>query len=88
MIEGLRPKLHGWCRYILHKNILRPNFINMDGPEDKVESRDQEESGVCRNEIKIQISDIEGQFDLLKRGFKGFKIAFLSEGAEVFYAKF
>lgn len=88
MIEGLHPKLNGWCRYILHRNILRSNFINMEEPEDKVKSRDQEESRVCRNEIKIQISDIEGQFDLLKRGFKGFKIAILPDGAEVFYAKF
>jgi GNAT superfamily N-acetyltransferase len=29
MIEGLHPKLHGWWRYILHKNILRPNFSDM-----------------------------------------------------------
>jgi GNAT superfamily N-acetyltransferase len=29
VIEGLRPKLHGWWRYILHKNILRPNFSDM-----------------------------------------------------------
>lgn len=76
VIEGLRPKLHGWWRYILHKNILHPNLINM------------EKSGVCRNKIKVQISDIEGQLNLLKRGFRGFKIAFIPEGAEVFYAKF
>jgi len=60
----------------------------MEGSEDKVESRDLEESGVCRNKIKVQISDIEGQFDLLKLGFRGFKIAFIPEGAEVFYASF
>ena len=70
VIEGLCPKLQGWWRYILHKNI---NFIDMD---------------VCRSEIKIPISDIEGQLDLLKKGFKGVKIAFAHEGAEVFYAKF
>ena len=73
MIEGLRPKMQGWWRYILHKNILRANLIDM---------------GVRRKEIRINISDIEGQLDLVKRGFKGFKIAYLPEGAEVFYAKF
>jgi len=73
VIEGLRPKMQGWWRYILHKNI---NFIEMEGRE------------VCRSEIKIPISDIEGQLDLLKKGFKGVKIAFTHEGAEVFYAKF
>ena len=88
VIEGLRPKLHGWCRYILHENILRPNFINMEGPEDKVQSRFLEKSGDCRNKIKVQISDIEGQLDLLKLGFRGFKIAFIPEGAEVSYAAF
>jgi hypothetical protein len=88
VIDGLRPKMHGWWRYILHKNILRPNFSDMEGQEDEVESRDLEESGVCRNEIKIKISDIEGQLDLLKRGFKGFKIAILPDGAEVFFAQF
>lgn len=73
MIEGLRPKMQGWWRFILHKNILHPNFADMERPVDI-------------NEIKIQISDIEGQLDLVKRGFKGFKITFLPDGAEVFYA--
>ncbi|MHB8119463.1 MAG: GNAT family N-acetyltransferase [Methanothrix sp.] len=70
VIESLRPKLQGWWRYILHRNILRANFIDIG------------------NEIKIQISDIEGQLDLVKRGFKGFKITSFPEGAEVFYAKY
>lgn len=73
MIEGLRRKMQGWWRFILHKNILHPNFADMERPVDI-------------NEIKIQISDIEGQLDLVKRGFKGFKITFLPDGAEVFYA--
>lgn len=76
VIEGLRPKLHGWCRYILHKSILHPILIDMD------------ELGDCRNKIKVQISDINSQLNLLKLGFRGFKIAFIPEGAEVFYAAF
>ncbi|MFZ3147451.1 MAG: GNAT family N-acetyltransferase [Methanothrix sp.] len=79
VIEGLRPKKQGWCRYILHKNILHPNLMD-------IESRDLDESEVSRTEIKIQISDIEGQLDLVKRGFKGFKITFLPDGAVVFFA--
>jgi inorganic pyrophosphatase/exopolyphosphatase len=37
---------------------------------------------------RISISDIEGQLDLLRRGFKGFRIANKSEGAQIFYGKF
>lgn len=90
VIEGLRPKLHGWWRYILHKNILHPSFIDTEASEDMDESRGLEWSAVFgnQNQIKIHISDIEGQLYLLKRGFKGFKIAFNSDGVEIFYAKF
>jgi ribosomal protein S18 acetylase RimI-like enzyme len=79
-IEGLRPKMLGWWRYILHKSILHPDYMDLEGSVDK------DESAARRIEIKMQISDIEGQLDLLKRGFKGFRIAFLPEGAEIFYA--
>ncbi len=73
LIEGLCPKICNWWRYILHKNITQSNLIDM---------------GVRRKEIRINISDIEGQLNLLKKGFKGFKIANLPEGSEVFFAKF
>lgn len=88
LIEGLRPKMQGWWRYILHKNISYPNFIDPEGPENENESEDMNDSDVCRNKIKIQISDIEGQLGLLKRGFQGFKVAFNPKGAEIYYAKF
>jgi GNAT superfamily N-acetyltransferase len=78
VIEGLRPKMAGWWRYILHKDILLPGPIY----------REESESEVCRNGTLIQISDIEGQLDLLKRGFKGFKVESLPKGAGVFYARF
>lgn len=71
LIEALRPKMQGWWRYILHKNIFHQDFIDLEGKE-----------------IKIQISDIEGQLDLLKRGFKGFKVSFNPKVAEIIYAKF
>lgn len=77
LIEALRPKMQGWWRYILHKNIFHPYFIGQDGQENKKVSE----------EIKIQISDIEGQLELLKQGFKGFKVSFNTIGAEIIYAK-
>jgi len=78
VIEALTPKLQAWWRYILHKDILLPGPIYGEEPE----------SGVWRKATIIHISDIEGQLGLLKRGFKGFKVELLPEGAEVFYAKF
>jgi len=77
VIEALHPKMHGWWRYILHKDILNRGPIYGEEPE----------SEVWRNGIPIQITDIKGQLDLLKRGFKGFKVELHPEGAEVFYAK-
>jgi hypothetical protein len=76
VIAGLRPKMQGWWRYILHKNIQQPNIMDMYGDE------------IYMRRIKIQSSDIEGQLDLLNRGFKGFKVAFNPKGAEVSYARF
>jgi ribosomal protein S18 acetylase RimI-like enzyme len=75
MIEGLRPKMQGWWRFILHKNIRRANSI-------------MDESRIQREESRIRISDIDGQLDLLRRGFKGFKIDSHPLGVNVFYAKF
>jgi hypothetical protein len=72
-IEGLRPKMQGWWRYILHRNILLPNSSNMDL--------------AAIHGVGIKISDTNGQLDLLKRGYRGIKIACLPTGAEVFYAK-
>jgi GNAT superfamily N-acetyltransferase len=76
VIEALTVKMQAWWRYILHKDILRPGPIYGEEPE----------SEFWGTATLIQISDIEGQLDLLKRGFKGFKVELLPEGAEVFYA--
>jgi GNAT superfamily N-acetyltransferase len=76
VIKGMRPKLHGWCRYILHKNISSPvGRAEAAGP------------GAYKKEIRICSDDIKGQIDLLKRGYEGFKTAFDSEGIIVFYGK-
>jgi hypothetical protein len=81
VIEGLRPKMQGWWRFILHKNIRRDNCTDLEG------AVDMNESGKQKEERRIRISDIEGQLDLLRRGFKGFKIASNPYGVVVFYTK-
>ncbi len=78
VIEGLCPKMQGWWRFILHKKISRANF----------DDSDMDELVVRKNVTGVQISDIDGQLDLLKRGFKGFEITSHPEGPEVFYGKF
>jgi GNAT superfamily N-acetyltransferase len=81
LIEGLCPKMQGWLRFILHKNIGRENCPDLDG------ATDLNESGKQKEESRIRISDIEGQLDLLRRGSKGYKISSLSDGVNVYYAK-
>jgi hypothetical protein len=78
-IEGLRPKMHGWWRFILHKNIPQANqLVNRDKP------------GTENEQKRIAISDIAGHLDLLSKGFKGFRISPQCQGkqVQVFYAKF
>ncbi|MDD4162936.1 MAG: hypothetical protein PHW87_10725 [Methanothrix sp.] len=79
VIEGLRPKMKGWWRFILHKNIRQANqLVNRDKTGTEIEQK------------RIAISDIAGHMDLLSKGFKGFRISPQCEGkqAQVFYAKF
>jgi hypothetical protein len=75
MIENLRPKFDGWCRYILHKDLLQTNAPAERGLE------------VSLEECCIPISDLSGQANLLKRGFKGLKVMFSDQGAEIIYGK-
>lgn len=82
-IERLCPKMHGWWRFILHKNIQQANqLVNRDNPVAEKE-KDKEKK-------RIAISDIAGHLDLLNKGFKGFRISPQCEGeqVQVFYAKF
>lgn len=77
VIEGLRPKMHGWWRFILHKNIRQANqLVNRDKP------------GTEKEQKRIAISDIASHLDLLSKGFKGFRILPQCEGEQVFYTKF
>jgi ribosomal protein S18 acetylase RimI-like enzyme len=84
-IEGLCPKMQGWWRFILHKNIRPANSIDQEVAV--VMNMSMNGSGIHREESRIRISDIEGQLDLLRRGFKGYKIASHPEGVYVFYVK-
>jgi hypothetical protein len=86
VIEGLCPKMQGWWRFILHKNIRQSNSTDAQGTVDMNASMNL--SGIKREEIWVRISDIEGQLELLRRGFKGYKIAYHPDGLNVFYVKF
>jgi ribosomal protein S18 acetylase RimI-like enzyme len=72
VIKGLRPMFQGWWRYIMYKNILYN--MNLDKSE-------------VSEEVNIMDSDIEGQVDLLKKGFVGFKMNRQPEGYRIYYAK-
>jgi GNAT superfamily N-acetyltransferase len=85
VIEGLRPKMQGWWRFILHKNIRRAHITNPEVAVDMNWSINGSEKQ--REDSRIRISDLEGQLDLLRRGSKGYKISSLSDGVNVFYAK-
>jgi ribosomal protein S18 acetylase RimI-like enzyme len=77
VIEGLRPKKHGWWRFILHKNIMQVNQLaNGYNPGTEIEQK------------RIAISDIAGQLELLSKGFKGFRILHQCEGDQVFYTQY
>jgi GNAT superfamily N-acetyltransferase len=87
-IEWLCPKKHGWWRFILHKKIKRRGSANPQKADDMQNDVNMHESSAQIAVSRISISDIEGQLDLIKRGFKGFRVATHPEGAQIFYGKF
>lgn len=84
VIEGLRPKMNGWWRFILHRKISCRNSVDLEGEADANEKK----SEVSREEHRALISDIDGQSSLLKIGFKGFKVESHPGGEQVLYARF
>lgn len=98
-IEGLCPKKHGWWRFILHKKIRRKAGANLQNASVMQNKEDMQQQANMKNEgdindscaqtavSRISITDIEGQLDLIKRGFKGFKITVQPEDVKVFYGK-
>ena len=63
LIEALCPKFQGWFRFILHKDLNKSHIISTEDTDGRAE------------QIAISISDLEGQQSLLRRGFKGSRIA-------------
>lgn len=101
VIKGLIPKFDGWWRYIMYKGISRSPgpgaggnrgtgnvTINATSAVTHTGSNMIIGLGYLEDEIKINCSDIEGQIDLLKRGFEGFRMDPRSRQPEVFYRKF
>lgn len=97
LIRGLIPKFEGWWRYIMYRDILRSSGAdaganrftsNVTSTVTNTDSNMSIKRGSLEDEIKISCLDIEGQIDLLKRGFEGFRMAPLSRSPEVFYRKF
>ena len=86
-IEGLCPKKHGWWRFILHKKIMRMGSANQLRAADMQNDAIRNESCPQIAISRISISDIEGQRDLIKRGFKGLRVATHPDGAQIFYGK-
>lgn len=99
LIEGLCPKKHGWWRFILHKKIERKGGPNLQNASDIQKGANMQEQVNMTNKWKMKescaqrmeswtsVSDIQGQLDLIKRGFKGFKITARPEGVQVFYGR-
>lgn len=65
-----------------------PNAVDMQVEGDMQNCAIRNESRAPIAVSRISISDIEGQLDLIKKGFKGFRIAAHPEGAQIFYGKF
>lgn len=76
VIRGLIPKFGGWWRYIMYKGTPGPSPTSTGSGNLK---------GV---EVRVRCSDIDGQIDLLERGFVGVRSAIGSKNPEVIYRRF
>ncbi len=70
-IKGLKIKFNGWWRYIMYKNI---SYISHP-------------IFPCPDGVRIRGSDIEGQIDLLSKGFIGCRMEMVPGDYEVFYCR-
>ena len=70
-VRALVPKFGGWWRYILYKRIKWPF-----GTLKKAESEE---------EIGIDCSDIEGQRELIRKGYEGYRVEHIAGDSEIFY---
>ena len=92
VIRGLIPKYGGWWRYIMHRGTLRTSRIsfnaNMETNEVNSINSDMNSSDHHGEEIGVRCSDIDGQVNLLKSGFEGFRLALNSKNPEVIFRRF
>jgi len=72
-VRALIPKFAGWWRYILYKGVSRSS----DRPK-KAESED---------EIGIACSNIDGQRELIRKGYEGYSVGKTGENFDLFYRK-
>lgn len=75
MIVALLPKFQGWWRFILHRDMAMLHPLREIGLEGEAALR------------AIFISDLEGQANLLREGFKGFKMEMRPEGIFLIYGR-
>ncbi len=76
VIKKLCPKFEGWWRYILCKSISRPAVI-----------REGTGAANATKEVRIRCSDVDGQKELLQKGYEGNRMAQISRDPEIFYRK-
>lgn len=72
-VRALIPKFAGWWRYVLYKRVSRPSGILK-----KAESEE---------EIGIACSDIEGQRELIRKGYEGYRVGKTGKNFDLFYRK-
>ncbi len=104
VIRGLIPKFGGWWRYIMYKGNLGPSYTSalsntkINANINKNINKNTNtviDIGPCTGSrnlhgeyVRVRCSNIEGQIDLLERGFEGFGLAPDTKNPQVIYRKF
>ena len=72
-VRALNPKFGGWWRYILYK---RTNQLS---------GRPKE--GDSKEKIEFACSDIDGQREIIRKGYEGYRVGKTGENFDLFYQK-
>ena len=72
-VMALVPKFAGWWRYILYKRVNQHS------------SRPKE--AASEEEIGVACSDIEGQRELIRKGYEGYRVEHIARDSEIFYRR-
>ena len=72
-VRALNPKFGGWWRYILYKRVSQPS--------------DRLKKAESKNEIGIDRSNIDGQRELIRKGYEGYRVGKTGENFDLFYRK-